>query len=111
MKEKISLFCDVDKEAVIEAKDSETIYEIPMVFEQEGLANLVVKRLGLHDGPANMAEWHDLVRRVKQPQFEVNISVVGKYTGNGDAYISHRRSPKARRHQERRPRQYRMDRK
>ncbi len=88
MKEKISLFCDVDKEAVIEAKDSETIYEIPMVFEQEGLADLVVKRLGLHDGPANMSEWHDLVRRVKQPQFEVNIAVVGKYTGNGDAYIS-----------------------
>ena len=88
MKEKISLFCDVDKDAVIEAKDSETIYEIPMVFEQEGLADLVVKRLGLHDGPANMAEWHDLVRRVKQPQFEVHIAVVGKYTGNGDAYIS-----------------------
>jgi CTP synthase len=88
MKEKISLFCDVDKEAVIEAKDSETIYEIPMVFEQEGLADLVVKRLGLPGGEANMAEWHDLVRRVKQPKHEVNIAVVGKYTGNGDAYIS-----------------------
>jgi CTP synthase len=88
MKEKISLFCDVDKEAVIEAKDSETIYEIPMVFEQEGLAELVVKRLGLPGGAANMAEWHDLVRRVKQPKHEVNIAVVGKYTGNGDAYIS-----------------------
>ena len=88
MKEKISLFCDVDKEAVIEAKDSETIYEIPMVFEQEGLADLVVKRLGLPGGEANMAEWHDLVRRVKQPKHEVNIAVVGKYTSNGDAYIS-----------------------
>ncbi len=62
--------------------------KFPMVFEEEGLANLVVKRLGLHDGPANMAEWHDLVRRVKQPRHEVNIAVVGKYTGNGDAYIS-----------------------
>ena len=88
MKEKISLFCDVDKEAVIEAKDSETIYEIPMVFEQEGLADLVVKRLGLPGGDANMAEWHDLVRRVKQPKHEVNIAIVGKYTQNGDAYIS-----------------------
>jgi len=88
MKEKISLFCDVDKEAVIEAKDSETIYEIPMVFEEEGLADLVVKRLGLPGGDANMAEWHDLVRRVKQPKHEVNIAVVGKYTQNGDAYIS-----------------------
>ena len=78
----------MDKDAVIEAKDSETIYEIPMVFEEEGLADLVVKRLGLRDGPANMAEWHDLVRRVKQPKHEVNIAVVGKYTSNGDAYIS-----------------------
>jgi len=88
MKEKISLFCDVDKEAVIEAKDSETIYEIPMVFEEEGLASLVVKRLGMPESPPNMAEWHDLVRRVKQPRHEVNIAVVGKYTQNGDAYIS-----------------------
>jgi len=88
MKEKISLFCDVDKEAVIEAKDSETIYEIPMVFEEEGLAELVVQRLGMPDGPPNMAEWHDLVRRVKQPRHEVSIAVVGKYTQNGDAYIS-----------------------
>jgi len=88
MKEKISLFCDVDKEAVIEAKDSETIYEIPMVFEEEGLAALVVQRLGMPDSPPNMAEWHDLVRRVKQPKHEVSIAVVGKYTQNGDAYIS-----------------------
>jgi len=88
MKEKISLFCDVDKEAVIEAKDSETIYEIPMVFEEEGLAGLVVKRLGMPESPPNMAEWHDLVRRVKLPRHEVNIAVVGKYTQNGDAYIS-----------------------
>ena len=88
MKEKISLFCDVDKEAVIEARDSETIYEIPLVFEEEGLADLVVKRLGLRDGKANMDEWRALVRRVKQPAHEVNIAVIGKYTGNGDAYIS-----------------------
>ncbi len=88
MKEKISLFCDVDKEAVIEAKDSETIYEIPMVFEEEGLADLVVRRLGLPARAPDMAEWHDLVRRVKRPQSRVHIAVVGKYTQNGDAYIS-----------------------
>ncbi len=88
MKEKISLFCDVDKEAVIEARDSETVYEIPLVFEEEGLADLVVKRLHLPDGPARMDEWRALVRRVKQPAHEVRIAVVGKYTGNGDAYMS-----------------------
>ena len=88
MKEKISLFCDVDKEAVIEARDSETVYEIPLVFEEEGLASLVVQRLHLPDSPANMDEWRSLVRRVKQPAHEVKIAVVGKYTGNGDAYMS-----------------------
>ncbi|MBV9850118.1 MAG: CTP synthase [Armatimonadetes bacterium] len=88
MKEKISLFCDVDKDAVIEARDTETIYEIPVVFEQEGFADLVVRRLGLHDGPPQMEEWRGLVRRIKQPAHHVKIAVVGKYTGNGDAYIS-----------------------
>lgn len=88
MRDKISLFCDVDKEAVIEARDSETVYEIPLVFEEEGLADLVVKRLHMPVGPANMDEWRSLVRRVKEPAHEVNIAVVGKYTSNGDAYMS-----------------------
>ena len=88
MKEKISLFCDVDKDAVIEARDTETIYEIPVIFEEEGFANLVVRRLGLHDGQPNMDEWRRLVHRIKQPAHRVKIAVVGKYTGNGDAYIS-----------------------
>ncbi len=88
MKEKLSLFCDVDKEAVIEAKDTETIYEVPVVFEEEGLAELVVKRLHLPDTPSEMDEWRQLVRRVKQPASDVTVAVVGKYTGNGDAYIS-----------------------
>ncbi len=88
MKEKISLFCDVDKDAVIEAADTETVYEIPLVFEQEGLADLVVRRLGLPQSDANMDEWRALVRRVKQPAHSVKVAVVGKYTGNGDAYMS-----------------------
>ena len=88
MKEKISLFCDVDKDAVIEARDTETIYEIPVIFEEEGFANLVVRRLGLHDGQPDMDEWRRLVHRIKQPTHQVKIAVVGKYTGNGDAYIS-----------------------
>ena len=88
MKEKISLFCDVDKDAVIEARDTETIYEIPVIFEEEGFAELVVRRLGLHDGAPNMDEWRRLVHRIKQPAHKVKVAVVGKYTGNGDAYIS-----------------------
>ncbi len=88
MKEKISLFCDVDKDAVIEAADTETVYEIPLVFEQEGLADLVVRRLGLPQSDANMDEWRHLIRRIKQPAHTVKVAVVGKYTGNGDAYMS-----------------------
>jgi len=88
MKEKISLFCDVDKDAVIEAADTETVYEIPLVFEQEGLADLVVKRLHLPASDANMDEWRGLIRRIKQPAHSVKVAVVGKYTGNGDAYMS-----------------------
>jgi CTP synthase len=89
MKEKISLFCDVDKEAVIEARDTETIYECPIHFEEEGLADLVVKRLGLRETAPNMSEWRDIVRRVKQPVHPaVKVAIVGKYVANGDAYIS-----------------------
>jgi CTP synthase len=89
MKEKISLFCDVDKEAVIEARDTETIYEVPIHFEDEGLADLVVKRLGLRETAPNMDEWRDIVRRVRQPRHSgIKVAIVGKYVANGDAYIS-----------------------
>jgi len=89
MKEKISLFCDVDKEAVIEARDTETIYEVPLRFEEEGLARRVVTQLGLGDGPANLDAWADIVRRIKQPRFPgLKVAIVGKYVANGDAYIS-----------------------
>jgi CTP synthase len=89
MKEKISLFCDVDKEAVIEARDTETIYEVPLHFEKEGLADLVVRRLGLRETAPNMNEWRDIVRRVRMPVHTgIKVAIVGKYVANGDAYIS-----------------------
>lgn len=88
MREKISLFCDVEKEAVIEAMDIETIYEVPLCFEQRGLSHLVIKRLGLPERPPDMAEWEQIVERIKRPTYEVSVAIVGKYTGNGDAYIS-----------------------
>ncbi len=87
-REKISLFCDVDKEAVIEAMDSETIYEVPLHFEDLGLANLVCRRLGLEARTADMAEWQEIVHRIKQPTYEISVAVVGKYVQNGDSYIS-----------------------
>jgi CTP synthase len=87
-RDKISLFCDVDREAVIEALDVDTIYEAPLSFEKAGLATLVTKRLGLPEKEVSLTEWEDLVRRIKEPSSEVNVAIVGKYTDNGDAYIS-----------------------
>ncbi len=87
-RDKLALFCDVDNEAVIEAIDTETIYSIPVTFEEEGFANMVVRRLGLPQTEPNLQEWRALVERVLRPKREVTVAVVGKYTGNGDAYIS-----------------------
>ncbi len=88
IKKKISLFCDVMPEAVIEAQDVDTIYEAPLMFENEGLADLVVKRLGLACSQPDLTEWSAIVDRLKNPTHEVGVAVVGKYIENGDAYIS-----------------------
>jgi CTP synthase len=89
LKDKIALFCDVDREAVIEAVDAKSIYEIPLRLEKEGLADQVIKRLRLEPRPPQLAEWEGLVRRIVRPaQKGLEIAIVGKYTSNGDAYIS-----------------------
>jgi len=87
-KRKLSLFCSVPKEAVIEARDTKNIYEIPIVFEKQGLADLIVDRLQLPDCSPDITEWEEIVSKMKKPGGEVNIAIVGKYTQNGDAYIS-----------------------
>jgi CTP synthase len=87
-RDKIALFCDVTPDAVIEAVDTETIYSIPVTFEEEGFAELVVRRLGLPQTDTDMGEWKLIVERVLRPKHQVKIAAVGKYTGNGDAYIS-----------------------
>ena len=88
VKEKISLFCDVPARAVIESMNAETIYEVPLLYEDAGLGEFVVKRLGLEERENNMAEWRKLVGVLKQPNNQCRIAVVGKYTSNGDAYKS-----------------------
>jgi len=88
MKDKISLFCDVEREAVIEARDAETIYEIPLKFEEDGLSDLVLRKFGLEDGKPDLAEWKKIVDTLKNPKHRALVAIVGKYTGNGDAYIS-----------------------
>ena len=88
IKNKISLFCDVEANAVIEAQDVETIYEVPLHFEEAGLADLVVRRLNLPANEPNLTEWRQIVERIKRPKYVVEVAVVGKYVENGDAYIS-----------------------
>ncbi len=88
MREKISLFCDVVPEGVIEARDADCIYEIPLHFEKEGLADLVLQRLDMHNGNADLEDWRRIVEILKNPANNTRVLIVGKYTGNGDAYIS-----------------------
>src|SRR5512138_1577581 len=88
IKSKIALFCDVEEEAVITAKDVDSVYEVPLVFHHEGLDDMVVKLLGLEPRPANLARWEDVVRRVKSPRGRTRIAVVGKYIEVKDSYKS-----------------------
>ena len=88
IKRKIALFCDVDEEAVITAKDVSSIYEVPLVLAAEGLDRIVLQRLTLPQTEARMDAWIDLVDRIKNPTDDVTIHVVGKYVGYEDSYKS-----------------------
>jgi CTP synthase len=88
LKQKIGLFCDVNEEAVITARDVETIYEVPLVLQAEGLDTVILKLLGLPLTEARMGPWEELVERIKNPDDELTIHVVGKYTGYEDSYKS-----------------------
>src|SRR5687767_12469465 len=88
LKRKIALFCDVDPEAVITAKDVSTIYEVPLVLGVEGLDRIVLKLLGLPMTERHMESWEGLVDRIKNPKDQVTIHVVGKYVGYEDSYKS-----------------------
>ncbi len=88
IKSKISLFCDVEEDAVITAKDVDTVYEVPLVFHREGLDGIVLKLLGLASRPVNLSRWEDVVRKVKSPRRQTRIAVVGKYVDLRDSYKS-----------------------
>ncbi len=88
LKSKISLFCNVDTEAVIEARDVETIYEIPLIFHEQGLDEQVCSKLGLNTEPPRLDRWREIVHRIKEPKHEVTILVAGKYTDLKDSYKS-----------------------
>lgn len=86
---KIALFCNVPVEAVIEEKDKDfSIYEVPLSLVDHGLDALIVKRLGLKTGEPDLSAWRDLVHRLRNPEHEISIAVVGKYAEHRDAYKS-----------------------
>ena len=88
VKRKIGLFCNVEFDAVIESPDVSTIYEIPLVFRQQGFDALVCRRLGLETPEPDLTAWTAMVRRVTHPARKVRIAVVGKYTDYADSYKS-----------------------
>jgi CTP synthase len=88
IKEKISMFVDVDLDSVIECKDAKTIYEVPLLLEEQGLTQRLLSRLGLEDKPSDLSHWTSLVEKIKTPSRKIKVGIVGKYTKLGDAYIS-----------------------
>ncbi|MBZ5524565.1 MAG: CTP synthase [Acidobacteriia bacterium] len=89
LKGKIALFCNVENEAVITAKDVASIYEVPLGFARENVDALILKHLHMTSAPdRNLARWEDLVHRIYNPKDEVNIGIVGKYVEYEDSYKS-----------------------
>ena len=88
IRDKISLFCDVERQAVIPLPTVPTIYEIPLLLEEEGLGELVIKKLGLKARRADLRQWRELVERLKTPNEPVKIALVGKYVELTDSYFS-----------------------
>ena len=86
--DKVALFTDVDVHAVIPLKTAQSIYEVPIQLERAGLGKLVTRELELPGGEPDLAEWQELVSRIRAPRPEVEIAIVGKYTELPDAYIS-----------------------
>ena len=88
-REKISLFCNLPKEAVIEERDKDfSIYEVPISLVDDGLDELCAQRLGLPTGKPEIDDWRDLLHRLRNPTAEISIAVVGKYAEHADAYKS-----------------------
>jgi CTP synthase len=88
IKNKIALFCNVEKDAVITARDVECIYEVPLEFHREGLDAKVVNMLNIWTGAPKLAGWEKVVKKMKNPRYEVTIGVVGKYVDLQDSYKS-----------------------
>ncbi|HEY4543177.1 MAG TPA: CTP synthase [Tissierellaceae bacterium] len=88
VKEKIALFCDLRPEEVIENRDVNSIYELPVMLEEEGLAELAMEKLHLECGELDLSHWNEVLENMKNIDGEVNVALVGKYVELPDAYLS-----------------------
>jgi CTP synthase len=88
LKQKLSEFCDVPAECVITAQDAKSIYEVPLIVEQEGLAEQVLDLLQMEQRTPDLVEWQTMVERLYSPKYQVEIAIVGKYVRLSDAYLS-----------------------
>jgi CTP synthase len=88
MKEKLSEFCDVPVESVITCQDASSIYEVPLILEQEGLAQQTIELLKLEARHPHLTQWQSLVEKMRSPQHEIEVALVGKYVQLSDAYLS-----------------------
>jgi CTP synthase len=88
IREKVSLFCDVELEAVIPLPTISTVYEVPLFLEERGLGELIVNKLGLDGRSPDLSEWRQMVASLKEPRDPVSIALVGKYVELKDAYYS-----------------------
>jgi len=89
IKKKIAFFCDIPLEGVVSAPDAPSIYDVPILFEQQGFSDYLLAALDLKPKQEDLKEWKELLSRMKQPLKEIEIAVVGKYTSLKDSYISH----------------------
>ena len=89
IKRKIAFFCDVPVEGVVSAPDAETIYDVPLLFDDQGLTQFVMSRLDMKTRTEDMHDWKEFLDHLKNPEGTVTIALVGKYTHLKDSYMSH----------------------
>ncbi|NOZ69645.1 MAG: CTP synthase, partial [Deferribacteres bacterium] len=88
VKKKIALHCNLDMEAVIAARDVESIYEVPLILNEEGIDSLIVDKLQLQTREPDLSTWHSVIKKIREPVDTVTIALVGKYVGLKDSYKS-----------------------
>jgi CTP synthase len=88
MKEKIALFCDVDVEAVITASDVQSVYEVPLVFAEQGVDEIILRLLRMEARPRDLSRWTGMLERMQNPEGQVDIALIGKYVEYEDSYKS-----------------------